>query len=246
MNAPHSQSSPGDLMGPAYFRMVEQIGLDDDAREAAQKTVQGVIGAVDKHHAAAVAVKSDSDLSEAGRQSRLKALVERHDQMIDTLTQHPLETLQERAQQLRSTIDNASTTAPTHSDVLLQIEARRHLENMDPLMRSVLVKRLAEDGSDDRTLDAALNASSAAPLIDNATAGHLRAVKAARLMPDISGKLSKLLETHGVLTNTISAARHAIATPVQRNHLGVADSISRAAMALGAKLSVPASQAPQA
>lgn len=210
------------LMQTAYYKSLDLIQLDEADRAAAKSTIDAVFKIAGQHATDSVLVKSDPELNDTGKHSRLKGLVERADQRIHSISKHPLAALQERALKLQSSIDNQSSAKPTPEMTALHIEARAHLRAMDPLDRDVLLQQLAESGEDDRTLDAALNASAAAPLVKPAKATVLKATKAARQFPDIAGELDGVNQTHAALKNAISSAKHEIATIHQRNFLGVA------------------------
>lgn len=220
------------LMQTAYLRNLDLIQLDEADRDAAKSTIDAVFKIAGQHLTDSIAVKSDPELNDTGKHSRLKGLVERADQRIHAVSKHPLAALQDRALKLQSNIDNQSTAKLTPEMTALHIEARGHLHAMDPLERDVLLQQLAESGEDDRTLDAALNASAAKPLVKSAKAAVLKATKAARQFPDIAGELDSVNQTHGALRNAISSAKHEVATVQQRNFLGVAqiqhDQVSRA------------------
>lgn len=234
-----------DLMGTAYFRMIEDMQLEAADRDSALATAKSVFDIADKHGADAITIKSDGELSEAGRRTRLKSLIERNDARIDSITKGPLAKLQERAGTLQASIDNQSTGKLTPEAVALHIEARKHLHELDPLDRRVMLQQLAESGECDTTLDAALMAPRAGRLVDAATAQTLRATKAARAFPEIADELDKANQTHAALRNAISTAKHSIAALTERRVLGVPDAITSAALSIG-NFQVPRADAPGA
>ena len=233
-----------DLLGQAYFKMIDSMQLDEADRDAALATAKNVFDIAERHTVDATAIKADPELNETGKQGRLKNLIERNDARIHVITKHPLSSLQERAGKLQSSIDNQSSEKLTPETTMLHIEARKHLAGMDPLMRNVMLKQLAESGECDVTLDAALRAPRAGQLVNPDMAQTLRATKAARAFPEIAGELDKVNQTHAALRNAISTAKHSIATLHERRNLGVPDSADKAAVALGAEFSIPRADAP--
>lgn len=212
-----------DLLGQAYFAMIDRLQLDAADRDAALATAKAVFDIADKHSADAIALKSDPELSESGKNARMKNLIERNDQRIHVITKHPLANLQERAGKLQASIDNQSSGKTTPEMTALHIEARKHLHEMDPLDRRVMLQQLAESGECDVTLDAALMAPRAGQLVKPDVAQTLRATKAARAFPEIAGELDKTHQTHAALRNAIATAKHSIATGPERAFYGVAE-----------------------
>lgn len=211
-----------NLLANAAWANIEQLQLDADDREAAQSTVAAIFAICDKHGADSRAVKGDPHLNETGKKAGLTSLIDAADRKIDAITKQPLAALEARSARLQATIDNQSSAKPTPEETMLHIEARGHLDAMDPLNRNVLLEELALNGRDDRTLTAALNASAAKPLVKPELATKLKGMIASRQFPDIADQLKKTNATRGQLLNSIATAKHAIATEHERRHMGAA------------------------
>lgn len=199
------------------------------------------------HRERANSIKGDVLSSQVGKRLQLVELIEASDAETDKIAAPLIAELEAKILSAQSSIDHAVKSEPTAQDMMRAIEVRTICYGMDdklPVNMKVLM--LAASGDDDFALSAILSAPAAFPLTDAATATRARGIMAARLRPDQVGAIESNRSVLADLLNAVESAKRSFGSAAERAELGVPDELQRRALALGAKFSIPASQAPQA
>lgn len=235
-----------DLKQQLYWQRVDQLQLDEAADKRAKDVLEKIVALSASNRQKATTIKSDPDLTESGKRPKLAALVVASDKALADATGGLVAELEQKILSASTAIQNAQKFEPNVVDTLRAIEVRAACQNIDALALQTKITMMAADGSDDFSVQSVLAAPSIAPLLTDDTAKKVRQIMTARILPDQSSELVDARATLSALQNSITTARDSFAIPDERNTLGVPDAIACAALGLGAKLSIPAADAPGA
>lgn len=226
-----------DLLQQQYWKQLDLQQLDDKHAAEVKDTIEAIFSLTAAHREKAASIRGDGDLSEAGRTSRLVALIGQSDAAVDKIAGPLAATLEKKTLAAARAIDNAVSVEPSVTDVMRMVEVRSICQSSDPLILKTLVLELADSGRDDLTVRAILTSPAIMPLIDDDTAVRVRALMGARVVPDQSIELEQSRDTLALLQNAIASAKRAFSTPTERATFGMADDpISRAALGLGREM----------
>ena len=234
---PHDHS----LLMSAHWNSVDALMLEQADQEQAKKALTD-IGALADHHAdRRNAINGNPDLSQSGRDSQLRSLIDQSDKDLQKTSAPIVAKLEGKIHEATRAMAAATTTTPTVHDTMRHIEIRGLLAGQDQLMLESRLQTMALNGNDDEVLHAVLGAPSVAGLIRPEAAQRIRGLMAARIEPDHADAADKASETLATINMAIRTAKHAIATPTTRATLGIDP------LALSAKApSIPRADAPGA
>lgn len=231
----------GDIFGAAWEASIVQAALDEKRAEALAATTDSVRVLMNLHHDTAASIKSNSEYSESGKNSRLAALVAQSDTRLSNMTKATLADLKETTVRLSNSLANASNKELDVQGMLRAIEVRAIAAEMDPLDCEMQCKQLAAFGGDDASVMAVLGASALQPLLRPEVAADVAAMLGARNLPDEAEALRQARKSLAILENAIGTATHSFATPAYRATLAT-DPLALSASAP----SIPRSDAPGA
>ena len=230
-----------NLMMAAHWSSVDALQLEQADAEQAKQALSAIGSVADAHVDRRNAINGDGDLSQTGRDAKVRALIDQSDKDLQKIAAPVINKLEAKIHESTRAMAVATSTAPTTNDTLRHIEIRGLLAGTDQLTLESNLEMLALNGNDDECLHAVLTAPKVAELIRPATATRIRALMAARIEPDHAATADKAGETLALVNNAVRTAAHAICTPAARAALGID------AIALSAKApSVPRSDAPGA
>ena len=236
-----------DLLQAQYWRQIDLQMLDAANATEAKNALEAITSLTAAHIEKAAGIRGDGDLSEAGRRSRLVALIERNDAALAKIADPLTVKLEEKVLAATRAAENAVAGAePTVQEVLRMIEVRTICRDMDDLALGAKLIQLATDGSDDLTCKAILSAPRVAPLVTADVDARARKLMAVRLTPGQTSELEQSRDTLAILGNAVATATNSFSTPTERAALGMADGLTRRAMGVGRAMSEPAADAPGA
>ena len=228
-------------MMASHWASVDQQQLEAEDAAQAKSTLEAIGALADSHADSRATIMGNSELSQLGQQSKIRALVDASDTKLEKISAPLVGKLQAKIHEATKAIANVTTMIPTVQDTLKHIEIRSIAAGMSDLDLQMKLESLALNGKDDQTVYAVLSASSLQPLLAPTAAARIRELMAARLAPDHTGVVDRATDTLATINMAIRTASHAIATPVERARLGI-DAL--ATLASGA--SIPRVQAPGA
>ena len=225
----------------AHWASVDQMQLDQDDADQAKSVLDAIGQLADVHVDSRITIMGNSEYSESGKDSKIRALVGTSDERLKKISAPLIAKLQSKILDVQKAIASATNITPTVQDTLKHIEIRTLAADFNDLELFVKLESLALSGKDDQTLQAVLSASSLKPLLRPEDAVRIRELFAARKAPDHTAAADKASETLATINNAVRTVSHAIASPIERGRLGI-DGV--ATLAAGA--SIPRSQAPGA
>lgn len=239
--------SNDDLMQQMFWNDRDIASLETAHATQVKAGHAGIAARMGLHRERANSIKGDVLSSQEGKRLQLVTLIESSDIEIDKITDPLVATLEGKIISAQFSIDNATKSEPTAADMARIIEIRSICYAADDqLMTGSKLILLAMSGVDDFAVQAILSASAAFPLVDAATAVRARKCMAERLRPDAVGAVDANRTVLAGLLNAAAAAKRSFGSAAERAQMGMADDLERTARALGSKMSVSASQAPQA
>lgn len=213
----------GDIHGAAWHASIIQKQLDEDRAKALAATTDSVRILMNSHHNAAAAIKNNPEYTEAGKQSRLAALVQQSDARLATRTQATIDDLKATTIRLSRSIANAAVKTLDVPGMLRAIEIRTIASGMDKLDLEMQCKQLAQFGGDDASVMAVLGASALQELLRPEVAADIGSMMGARILPDEAEALRQARDSLAILENAVGTAAHGFATGPERITYGIGD-----------------------
>ena len=214
----------------AHWSSVDALQLQEDDANQAKETLAAIGLLADSHADRRDDINADGDLSESGRESKLRSLIATSDDRLKKISAPVIEKLQAKIHEANRAMASATTVTPSMQDILRHIEVRRIAAGIDPLMLESNMRTLALNGADDQTVLAVLGASALAPLIRPAEAERVREMMAKRLQPTHAVNGDNAAQTLATITAACRTATHSFASPTYRVALGI-DPVALAASA---------------